>query len=160
MLTIEQLKKATMEHFEAEAKLDVDRVCDTVTEYAEYEVVAPFYADDPQRKGVATEGRAAVRELWDGALHRFSHYKIRCDEEDLVIIPERNMVFAQVHIAVTPMDDFEGFPAGKPISYKTGALCLFDDKGKLAKETVFGSMPTVLLGLRRMREFLVERAAE
>lgn len=154
MLTYDQLKKATMEHFEAEAQLDVDRVCDTVTEHAQYEVVAPFYADDPQRKGVATEGRHAVRELWDGALQRFARYQIECREDELLVIPERNMVFAQVRIAVTPKEDFEGFAAGKPIHYKTGALCVFDDNGKLCKETVFGSMPTVILGLRRMRDFL------
>lgn len=157
MLTAEQLKLATLEHFEAEAKLDVDWVCDTVTEHAEYEVVAPFYADDPLRKGKATEGRAAVRELWTGALQTFKHYSIECKEDELLIVPERNMVFAQVRIAVTPMEDFEGFPAGKPFSYKVGALCVFDDKGKLAKETVFGSMPTVLMGLRRMRDFIANK---
>ena len=154
MLSREQLMQATLDHFEAEARLDVDWVCDTVTEHAEYEVVAPFYADDPERKGVATEGRKAVRELWDGALQRFAHYHIECGKDDLLIIPERNMVFAQVRIAVTPKEDFEGFPAGKAIHYKTGALCLFDDNGKLTKETVFGSLPTVILGLRRMRDFL------
>ncbi len=154
MLSAEQLKKATLEHFEAEAQLDVDWVCDTVSEHAEYEVVAPFYADDPQRKGISTEGKAAVRELWQGALERFSTYAIECREDEILIIPERNTVFAQVRISVTPANDFEGFPAGKPLSYKTGALCVFDDTGKLIKETVFGSMPTVLLGLRRMRDFL------
>lgn len=159
MLSIEQLKKATLEHFEAESALDVDWVCDTVTDGAEYEVVAPFYADDPQRMGVATEGRSAVRALWSGALQRFARYQIECREEELVLIPERNTVFAQVRIAVTPKEDFEGFPAGRPISYKTGALCVFDDNGKLAKETVFGSMPTVLLGLRRMRDFLAQSEA-
>lgn len=154
MLTAETLKKAMLDHFEAEAQLDVDWVCDTVAENAEYEVVAPFYADDPQRKGVATEGKQAVRELWQGALERFQEYSIECREDEMLIMPERNMVFAQVHISVTPIDDFEGFPAGKAISYRTGALCVFDDEGKLAKETVFGSMPTVMMGLGRMREFL------
>lgn len=154
MLTHEQLIKATLEHFEAEARLDVDWVCDTVTERAEYEVVAPFYADDPLRKGVSTEGREAVRALWQGALQRFARYEIQCGKEDLLIFPERNTVFAQVCISVTPMEDFEGFPAGKAISYKVGALCLFDDHGKLTRETVYGSMPTVLLGLRRMRDYI------
>lgn len=157
MLSAEQLMKATQEHFEAEAQLDVDWVCSTVTEHASYEVVAPFYADDPLRKGVSTEGRQAVRELWHGALQLFERYEIRCDEHDMIIIPERSMVFAQVHISVTPKEPFEGFPAGRAISYKVGALCRFDDDGKLASETVFGSMPTVLMGLRRMREFLARQ---
>lgn len=154
MLSSEQLKKAALEHFEAEAQLDVDWVCDTVSDHAEYEVVAPCYADDPQRKGVSTEGRKAVRELWQGALERFTDYKVDVGEDDLITFPERNMVFAQVRVAVTPREDFEGFPAGKAISYKASAMCHFNDEGKLIKETVFGSIPTILMGLRRMREFI------
>jgi hypothetical protein len=158
MLAAEQLKKATLEHFAAESALDVDWVCDTVAHGAAYEVVAPFYADDPQRRGMATEGKQAVRDLWQGALDHFSDYRIECLEDELLIVPERSMVFAQVLIAVTPKQDFEGFPAGKPISYKVGALCEFDADGKLSRETVFGSMPTVLKGLRRMREHLASQA--
>jgi hypothetical protein len=158
MLTPEQLKRATLEHFAAESQLDVDWVCDTVAAHANYEVVAPCYDDDPQAMGRATVGKQAVRELWQGALDRFAEYRIECLEDELLIVPEQAMVFAQVRIAVTPKEDFEGFPAGKPISYKVGALCHFDAQGKLARETVFGSMPTVLMGLRRMREFLRDSA--
>ena len=154
MLSAEQMKKAALEHFEAEAQLDVDWICDTVSDNAEYEVVAPWYNDDPLRKGMSTEGRKAVRELWQGALETFAHYHIECREDEMLVVAERNMVFAQVRITVTPKQDFEGLPGGKPFSYKAGALCTFDESGKLCKETVFGSMPTVLMGLRRMREFV------
>ena len=157
MLTAEQLKRAAQEHFEAEAALDVDWVCETVATDASYEVVARCYADDAGRKGQRTEGRGHVRALWTGALETFSDYRIECREEEMIVLPERMTVFAQVRIAVTPKEEYEGFPAGKPISYKVGALVEFDAQGKLAKETVFGSIPTVLAGLRRMREYLREQ---
>lgn len=157
MLTAEQLKRAAQEHFEAEAALDVDWVCDTVAADASYEVVAPCYAEDGRRKGQRTIGRSHVRDLWTGALETFSNYVIECREDEMIILPERSMVFAQVRIAVTPKEEFEGFPAGKPISYKVGALVEFDQEGKLSKETVYGSIPTVLAGLRRMREHLREQ---
>ena len=98
-----------------------------------------------------------MRALWTGALETFSDYRIECREEEMIVLPERMTVFAQVRIAVTPKEEYEGFPAGKPISYKVGALVEFDAQGKLAKETVFGSIPTVLAGLRRMREYLREQ---
>ena len=159
MLTPVQLKKALTEHFDAEAARDVDWICDTVTENAEYHVIGPYYPDDPVKKKATAQGREAVRQLWINYFKNFSSYAIQCDQQDMFPIAGTNLIFARVSITATPANDFEGFPAGKPFCYKTGALCEFDDDSKLCMETVFGSLGQVLFDFRRMREFLAESSA-
>ncbi len=159
MLTPAQLKQALKEHFDAEAARDVDWICDTVTEDAEYHVIGPYYPDDPVKKKATAQGREAVRQLWINYFDSFSSYTIKCDEADMFPIADTNLIFARVSITATPKRDFEGFPAGKPFCYKTGALCEFNDQGKLSMETVFGSLGQVLFDFRRMREFLAESGA-
>lgn len=156
MLTHVQLKKALADHFDAERRRDVDSIVDTLAADAVYHVVGPHYPDDPLRQHATAEGREAVRQLWVKYFRKFSSYQIECGEDDMLAWPERNIVFAQVQITATPAEDFEGFPAGKPFCYRTGALCHFDDSGRLTHETVFGSLGQVLMDFRRMREFLVE----
>jgi len=159
MLTPVQLKKALKEHFDAELARDVQWICDTVTEDAEYHVIGPCYPDDPVKKKATAQGREAVRQLWINYFKNFSSYAIQCEEKDMFPLAgenNENLIFARVSITATPANDFEGFPAGKPFSYKTGALCTFDDHGKLTMETVFGSLGQVLMDFRRMREFLAE----
>ena len=156
MLSEAQLKKHLQDHFDAERQRAVDRIVDTISEDAEYHVVGPHYPDDPVRKKATAEGREAVRELWINYFSKFSSYDIECSEEDMLALPERNMVWAQVRITATPAVDFEGFPAGKPFCYRTAALCHFDDNGRLTNETVYGSLGQVLMDFRRMREFLAE----
>jgi hypothetical protein len=84
----------------------------------------------------------------------FASYEIDCPDENMLAWPEKNLVFAQVRIRATPAVAFEGFPAGKPFCYQTGALCWFNDKGEMTREKVFGSLGQVLMDLRRMREHL------
>lgn len=156
MLSEARLKQALIEHFDAELQRDVDWIRRTVAEDVEYHVIGPHYPDDPQTKAETASGRDAVGQLWENYYRKFSEYKIECTEDDMLAFPERNLVFAHVRITATPAEDFEGFPAGKPFSYQTGALCEFDDSGEMVKETVFGSLGQVLMDLRRMREFLAE----
>lgn len=160
MLTPEQLKKALKEHFDAEAARDVQWICDTVTQDAEYHVIGPFYPDDPVKKKATAQGREAVRQLWINYFESFSEYAIECPESEMFPIAGTNLIFARVSITATPAHDFEGFPAGKPFCYRTGALCEFNDEGKLTMETVFGSLGQVLFDFRRMREFLAESGAK
>ena len=160
MLTPEQLKKALKEHFDAEAARDVQWICDTVTQDAEYHVIGPYYPDDPVKKKATAQGREAVRQLWINYFENFAEYAIECPESEMFPIADTNLIFARVSITATPSHDFEGFPAGKPFCYRTGALCEFNDEGKLIMETVFGSLGQVLFDFRRMREFLAESGAK
>lgn len=156
MLTEKQLKDALKEHFDAEARRDIPGILDTVTDDIEYHVIGPYYPDDPVKKTATAQGREAVRRLWETYYSKFLSYQIECPEEEMLVWPERGLVFAQVRITATPAVDFEGFPAGKPFRYRTGALCAFDDNGKMTSETVYGSLGQVLVDFRRMREFLAE----
>ena len=160
MLTPAQLKKALKEHFDAEAARDVPWIVDTVTDDCEYHVIGPYYPDDPVRKKAAAQGREAVRQLWINYFSNFSSYQIVCPEEEMFPIAGTNLIFARVSITATPVNEMDGFPAGKPFCYRTGALCEFDDQGKMTMETVFGSLGQVLMDFRRMREFLAESRAK
>jgi len=159
MLTSKKLKELLREHFDAEQQRDVQWIKDTVSHDCEYEVIGPYYPDDPIKKGKTAEGREAVGALWENYFRKFSSYEIECGEEDMIAMPEEGLVFAKVSITATPAEDFEGFPAGKPFKYRTGALCWFDESGEMTKEMVFGSLGQVLIDLRRMRDFLAEPAA-
>ena len=159
MLTEAQLKRIMKEHFDAEAARDVDWICDTVTEDCVYNVIGPWYPDDPVKRGPSAQGREAVRQLWINYFNTFSDYSIVCPEEEMVAFPEQRMVMARVKITATPNEDFEGFPAGKAFCYNTCALCGFDENGKMTYETVYGSLGQVLYDFRRMREFLAEESA-
>jgi hypothetical protein len=160
MLTPAQLKKALKEHFDAEAARDVQWICDTVTEDCEYHVIGPWYPDDPLKKKAAAQGREAVRQLWIKYFSNFSSYKIECPEEEMFPIADSNLIFARVSITATPVNAIGDFPAGKPFCYRTGALCEFNDQGKMTMETVFGSLGQVLIDFDRMREFLAESRAK
>lgn len=160
MLNEKKLKELLHEHFEAEAQRDVDWIKRTVSHDCEYEVIGPYYPDDPVKKAKTAEGREAVGQLWENYYRKFSSYEIECDDDDMIAWPDKNLVFARVRIRATPAEDFEGFPAGKPFRYQTGALCWFNDGGEMTKEMVFGSLGQVLMDLRRMREYLAESEAQ
>lgn len=159
MLDEKKLKSLLREHFDAEQGRDVDWIKETVSHDCEYEVIGPYYPDDPVKKAKTAEGREAVGQLWENYFRKFSSYQIECGDEDMIAWPEQGLVFAKVSITATPAVDFEGFPAGKPFCYKTGALCWFDENGEMTKEMVFGSLGQVLMDLRRMRDFLAETAS-
>lgn len=154
MLTESQLKALMHAHFEAEEKKDIPWIKRTVSADCEYEVIGPYYPDDPVKKGKTADGREAVGQLWENYFRKFSSYEIDCPDENMLAWPEKNLVFAQVRIRATPAIDFEGFPAGKPFCYQTGALCWFNDHGEMTREKVFGSLGQVLMDLRRMRDHL------
>ncbi len=154
MLTEQRLKSLMTEHFEAEAQRDVDWIKRTVSQDCEYEVIGPYYPDDPVKKAKTADGRAAVGALWEKYFQKFSSYEIDCPEDQMLAWPELRVVFAQVRIRATPAQDFMGFPGGKPFCYQTGALCWFNDAGEMTREKVFGSLGQVLMDLQRMREFL------
>jgi len=156
MLTDQQLKTLLRAHFDAEAARDVQWIKNTVSADCEYEVIGPYYPDDPVKKAKNAEGREAVGRLWENYFRKFQSYQIECGEDDMFTWPEQGLVFARVSITATPAEDFEGFPAGKPFCYRTGALCWFDAKGEMTKEMVFGSLGQVLMDLRRMRDFLAQ----
>lgn len=156
MLTEQRLKELLREHFDAEAQRDVQWIKDTVSLDCEYNVIGPYYPDDPVKKAKTADGREAVGRLWENYYRKFSSYQIDCGEDDMIAWPEQGLIFAQVRITATPAEDFEGFPAGKPFCYQTGALCWFDDNGEMTREKVFGSLGQVLMDLRRMRDFLGE----
>ena len=162
MLTEAQLKAAAKEHFAAEEARDVEWIGRTVAENVEYIVLEPGYSDDPLRAPGAAEGnttgRQAVKDLWTNYYEIFHNHRILCRDEDMYVIPDRNLVFCNVRITATPTQDFEGFPANKEFSYTVGALCAYNDEGKMTRETVYGSMGRVLMGLRRMREWASESA--
>ena len=156
MLTEQRLKQLLREHFDAEAARDVTWIKNTVSADCEYEVIGPYYPDDPVKKAKTAEGREAVGLLWENYFRKFSSYQIECGDADMLAWPEQGLVFSKVSITATPAEDFEGFPAGKPFCYRTGALCWFDDSGAMTKEMVFGSLGQVLMDLRRMRDFLAQ----
>jgi hypothetical protein len=156
MLTEQRLKELLREHFDAEAQRDVQWIMDTVSHDCEYNVIGPFYPDDPIKKGKTADGRAAVGALWENYYRKFASYEIDCPDENMIAWPEQGLIFANVNITATPKVDFEGFPAGKPFCYQTGALCWFDENGEMTREKVFGSLGQVLMDLRRMRDFLEE----
>jgi len=153
MLTEKQLMAAAKEHFAAEDARDLARLARTVSDDVEYLVREPYYPDDP---GAITkrQGQGAVLDLWSGYYERFDAIRIECEEEDMVAFPGRNLVFCNVKILATPNQDFFGFPAGKPIRSLVGALCKFNDDGKMTSEAVYGDMGAVLTGVARMRAFL------
>lgn len=159
MLTDGKLKELLRDHFEAERQRDVQWIKDTVAHDCEYEVIGPYYPDDPVKKAKNAEGREAVGKLWETYFSKFSSYEIECDYDQCITVPEQGLIFAQVRITATPAQDFEGFPGGKPFSYQTGALCWFDEGGEMTREKVFGSLGQVLMDLRRMRDFLAEMPA-
>ena len=154
MLTEKRLKALMTEHFEAEARRDVEWIKRTVSHDCEYEVIGPYYPDDPVKKAKTADGRDAVGQLWEKYFQKFSSYEIDCPEDNMLAWPQQNVVFAQVRIRATPAVEFEGFPAGKPFCYQTGARCWFNDAGEMTREKVFGSLGQVLMDLRRMRDFL------
>jgi hypothetical protein len=156
VLTSEQLRAAVEEHFRAENSRSVDAIIDTVTEDIEYHVKSPRYLDDTAPFGV-TASAAGVRKLWTDLYETFSSYDITLD--DVLTWPERNQALALVTIVATPAREFEGLPAGKPISYSVAALCDYDDAGKMTRETVYGNFAIVSWGIRRMREFLAGEGA-
>lgn len=158
MLTEQELKTAARIHFEAEAARDVDMIADTVDDHVEYHVVSPFYPDDPRAEHKIS-GKQAVRDLWTGYYELFGHHHIECLEDEMITFPEKGLVFCNVRITTTPSQDFEGFPAGKPFSYTVGAMCSYNEAGKMTSETVYGSMGKVLGGIRRMHDFLAEEQA-
>jgi hypothetical protein len=159
MLTEARLKSLMHEHFDAEAARDVQWIKNTVSHDCEYEVIGPYYPDDPVKKAKTAEGREAVGQLWENYFRKFAAYQIVCGDEDMFAWPEQGLVFARVSITAIPAEDFEGFPAGKPFCYRTGALCWFDESGAMTKEMVFGSLGQVMMDMRRMREFLAESKA-
>jgi hypothetical protein len=148
MLDDKRLKSLLREHFDAEAARDVQWIKKTVA----------YYPDDPVKKAKNAEGREAVGQLWENYFRKFRSYQIECGEESMYTWPEQGLVFAKVSITAIPAEDFEGFPAGKPFCYRTGALCWFNELGEMTKEMVFGSLGQVLLDLRRMHDFLAESA--
>jgi hypothetical protein len=158
MLDDKRLKSLLREHFDAEAARDVQWIKKTVAQDCEYEVIGPYYPDDPVKKAKNAEGREAVGQLWENYFRKFRSYQIECGEESMYTWPEQGLVFAKVSITAIPAEDFEGFPAGKPFCYRTGALCWFNELGEMTKEMVFGSLGQVLLDLRRMHDFLAESA--
>jgi len=160
MLSEAKLKSLLHEHFDAEAARDVQWIKNTVSQDCEYEVIGPYYPDDPVKKAKNAEGREAVGQLWENYFRKFLAYQIECRDEDMFTWPEQGLVFAKVSITAIPAEDFEGFPANKPFCYRTGALCWFNDQGEMTKEMVFGSLGQVLMDLRRMRDFLAETKAD
>lgn len=158
MLTEQQLKAAAKKHFDAEDARDLDLIVETVSEDVEYLVREPYYPDDDQAI-TRRFGQGAVRDLWSGYYDRFDSIKIECLEEEMVAFPERGLVFCHVKILATPNQDFFGFPAGKAIRSMVGAMCQFNDEGKMTSETVYGDMGAVLNGVARMREYLKETGA-
>jgi hypothetical protein len=156
MLTDQRLKDLLRKHFDAEAQRDVQWIMDTVSLDCEYDVIGPCYPDDPVKKEKTAKGRSAVGALWENYYRKFARYEIDCPNENMITWPEQGLVFAQVNICATPSEEFEGFPAGKPFRYQTGALCWFGENGEMTREKVFGSLGQVLMDLRRMRDFLDE----
>lgn len=155
MLTHEQLKEAVIEHFVAENSRDVDAIVDTVADDVEYHVKSPHYPDDPVPFGV-TASAEGVRRLWEDIYRTFSAYDIAID--DVLTWPERQQALALVTITATPAQEFEGLPARKPVRYSVAALCDYDDRGKMTRETVYGNMAIVTWGIRRMHEFLGDQS--
>jgi hypothetical protein len=160
LLTEQKLKQLMREHFDAEQQRDIQWIKDTVSHDCEYNVIGPFYPDDPVKKSKTADGREAVGKLWENYFRKFASYQIDCGEDDMIAIPEQGLVMAQVRITATPAIDFEGFPAGKPFRYETGALCWFNDEGEMTREKVYGSLGQVLMDLRRMRDFLAESRSQ
>lgn len=156
MLDDKRLKRLLRDHFDAEAARDVPWIKNTVSQDCEYEVIGPYYPDDPVKKAKNAEGREAVGQLWENYFRKFQSYHIKCGEENMNTWPEEGLVFARVSITATPAEDFEGFPAGKPFCYRTFALCWFNDQGEMTKEMVYGSMGQILFDLRRMHDHLAE----
>lgn len=153
MLTTEELRRICVEHFEAENHRSVDEIIATVDDDVEYHVMSPRYPDDPEPFGV-TAGAEAVRQMWVNLYRTFDPYVIEWDENDWMVDAARGQVFARVRITATPVESFEGLPAGKPVQYSVAALCDFNAEGKMTRETVYGNLAIVVWGIRRMREFL------
>ena len=158
MLTAEELRRACAEHFEAENHRSVDEIIATVDDGVEYHVMAPRYPEDREPFGV-TAGAQAVRRMWTDLYAMFDPYVIEWDEGDWMVDASRGQVFARVRITATPVADFEGLPAGRPVQYDVAALCDFNAEGKMTRETVYGNLAIVFWGIRRMREFLKSGSA-
>lgn len=153
MLSADELRRVCVEHFEAENHRSVDEIIATVDDEVEYHVMSPRYPDDPKPFGV-TAGAEAVRQMWVNLYRMFDPYVIEWDEKDWMVDPARSQVFARVRITATPVQDFEGLPAGKPVQYNVAALCDFNSEGRMTRETVYGNLAIVFWGIKRMREFL------
>lgn len=153
MLSADELRRICVEHFEAENHRSVEEIIATVDEDVEYHVMAPRYPDDPQPFGV-TAGAEAVRQMWVNLYRMFDPYVIEWDENEWLVDAAKGQVFARVRITATPLNDFEGLPAGKPVQYNVAALCDFNDQGRMTRETIYGNLAIVLWGINRMREFL------
>ena len=152
MLTQEQLRRAVKEHFAAENHRDVGEILDTASREIEYHVLGPHYPEDATITHVTASGYEELRQLWENYYRTFSSYQADCDDGEMIVIPERNLVFAQVRITATPAAEFEGLPAGRPFRSYSGAILEFDDHAKLIRETVYGSLGQIIMNLRRMRE--------
>lgn len=159
MLTEQQLKMAAKNHFDAEEARDIDWIARTVTEDVYYLVASPWYPDDPAAAESRISGRQAVCDLWEGYFERFNEIQLSAPLEKMIAFPDKNLVFCHLDIRATPIDDFEGFPGGKPWCSEVAALCVFNDDSVMISETVYGDVGKVMLGLGRMREFLQEGEA-
>ena len=115
MLTEMKLKQLLREHFDAEAARDVSWIKDTVSVDCEYEVIGPYYPDDPVKKAKTAEGREAVGQLWENYFRKFSSYQIECGESDMLAWPEQGLVFGRVSITATPGRGLRGFPGRQAV---------------------------------------------
>ena len=158
MLTADDLRRICVEHFVAENNRSVEEIIATVDEDVEYHVMSPGYPDDPEPFGV-TSGEAAVRQMWVNLYSMFDPYQIEWDESEWMVDAAKGQVFARVMITATPLQNFEGLPAGKPFRYRVAALCDFNQEGRMTRETIYGNLAIVFWGINRMREFLAVGSA-
>ena len=63
----------------------------------------------------------------------------------------------RLSITAVPYEDWNGLPAGEPVSWFPCAICEFAEDGSMTRETVWGSMPPFLAGYERMKQFHAER---
>jgi hypothetical protein len=148
-LNAEELEAAVREHVRAEGARDLEAVRRTLDEDVEYRIMTPAYADDPSPYGTF-HSAATYLKMWENLYATFSTYDIEI--LDVLINVEHRRAWITLRVTATPIEDWNGLPAGKPMSWWPAAICEFDEDGIMLSETVWGSLPPFLEGFHRMRD--------
>jgi hypothetical protein len=153
-LSAAAIRAAVDEHMRAESERDMGFLRHQLVDDVDYVIKSPCHPNDPTPYGHFV-GSATYIDMWDRLHEIFSRYAIEI--EDTIVLEERQAAFVRLRITATPREEWNGLPAGEPVCWFPAAICEFDDRGHMTRETVWGSLPPILAGYGRTREFHTER---
>jgi predicted ester cyclase len=150
-LTYDQIKEAVTEHMRAEQEQDWEFLTDQLDDDVEYALNTVWSPEDPEPYGGHFVGTKTYLELWHAVYRNFESYDIEI--EDVVIEVERRMAFVRLQVTAVPKQEWYGLPAGRPVRWRSAAICVFDEDGHMLSENAYGSFPPIMEGYRRAVEY-------